>query len=649
MLTFFKKIFSHLFYQVFILIALLSCNSTNIWAQNLVPNPSFEELNRCPSGLSGIDYSPTYSSFPTVKAWVNPQGCGSPDYYHSCASATSGVGVPDNGFGHQDAHFGNAYVGMYLYNGDTTEIGDYREYIECKLLQPLSAGHSYLVSFYVNLIGIVGFGHFFNIIGVDNVGAHFSKNQISDSPADCFPYTLFLSANVRNPHGNFITDTINWTKVSGVYKATGGEQWLTLGAFDDSTIPKFVVVSPGRNAKAVSYVYLDDVCVIDLADSGAISKIFDTTICTPTFPLVLSDTSSIIGTYIWSTDDTTASITLNKPGVYWRLLSNTCAFSVDTFRVSQLQQLNLGPDTAYCGKDSITLSANPNFTTYIWNTGDTTSSIIVKHNGQYILTVSDICETKKDTINIQIAPQLLPLHVADTIICQYAPSPVFHVAPNVVGATLLWYNDTTITGTATQPPINTNDIGSQILYVAEQFNNCKSIPVPIAINIISKPTVYLGNDTTICNGKALNLGIPIDSISYNWSTGETTCCITVNQSATYTLQVSNICGQNTDSINVMVKPCDSCIWVPSAFTPNGDGKNDFFRPLLRCPLQGYHLVIANRFGQIVYESFDQNNGWDGNYYGIPMEVGTYYYYAKITIAFPNIYEIMAKGDVELIR
>src|SRR6185437_5611647 len=127
MLTFFKKIFSHLFYQVFILIALLSCNSTNIWAQNLVPNPSFEELNRCPSGLSGIDYSPTYSSFPTVKAWVNPQGCGSPDYYHSCASATSGVGVPDNGFGHQDAHFGNAYVGMYLYNGDTTEIGDYRE------------------------------------------------------------------------------------------------------------------------------------------------------------------------------------------------------------------------------------------------------------------------------------------------------------------------------------------------------------------------------------------------------------------------------------------------------------------------------------------------------------------------------------------
>jgi len=85
---------------------------------------------------------------------------------------------------------------------------------------------------------------------------------------------------------------------------------------------------------------------------------------------------------------------------------------------------------------------------------------------------------------------------------------------------------------------------------------------------------------------------------------------------------------------------------PNAFTPNGDAYNNYFHPLY----QGYHhfhvFRIMNRWGQIVFSSENNDARWDGNYNGVPQDMGTYYYYLKYDCGGKTFEK---KGDLTLIR
>jgi gliding motility-associated-like protein len=93
---------------------------------------------------------------------------------------------------------------------------------------------------------------------------------------------------------------------------------------------------------------------------------------------------------------------------------------------------------------------------------------------------------------------------------------------------------------------------------------------------------------------------------------------------------------------------NSCCTVgfPTAFTPNGDHKNDVFRPIYA----GYHRFhifrVANRWGQTVYESTNSNMQWDGNYNGVPQDMGVYFYYLQYDCGGNTMEK---SGDVTLIR
>ncbi len=93
---------------------------------------------------------------------------------------------------------------------------------------------------------------------------------------------------------------------------------------------------------------------------------------------------------------------------------------------------------------------------------------------------------------------------------------------------------------------------------------------------------------------------------------------------------------------------DACCSVlfPTAFTPNGDGLNDKFRPIFN----GYHnfheFRIVNRWGQTVFESANSNPSWDGSFDGVPQDMGVYYYYISYDCGGNTIEE---KGDLTLVR
>ena len=96
--------------------------------------------------------------------------------------------------------------------------------------------------------------------------------------------------------------------------------------------------------------------------------------------------------------------------------------------------------------------------------------------------------------------------------------------------------------------------------------------------------------------------------------------------------------------------CDNCLLgMPNAFTPNQDGKNDIFRPVINvlCPVRNYQLYVFNRFGQKVYGSGNFLQGWDGTFNGQLADLGTYFYHLKFD--GPGNKAYFYKGDVILIR
>ncbi len=101
----------------------------------------------------------------------------------------------------------------------------------------------------------------------------------------------------------------------------------------------------------------------------------------------------------------------------------------------------------------------------------------------------------------------------------------------------------------------------------------------------------------------------------------------------------------TTSMEINPSPCCT-ITFPSAFTPNGDSRNDVFRPIST----GYHklhkMVIMNRWGQTVFESANNEMEWDGNYNGIPQDMAVYYYFISYDCGGNTLEQ---KGDVTLIR
>jgi len=104
--------------------------------------------------------------------------------------------------------------------------------------------------------------------------------------------------------------------------------------------------------------------------------------------------------------------------------------------------------------------------------------------------------------------------------------------------------------------------------------------------------------------------------------------------------------RNVDSIHIALDYRDN-LFVPSAFSPNGDGKNDVFRVSNITFQKLQEFRVFNRWGQEIYSTTDPKKGWDGTWKGVAQDMGTYQYIIKV--AYPDGYIETYKGDVTLVR
>lgn len=213
-----------------------------ISAQNLVPNGSFETFSSCPASLNSIG---------NATGWASATD-GSPDYYNSCADASSGADVPANFYGVQTPLSGQGYAGFLAYAPDNS-----RDYISLQLPQSLMPGKSYCVSFNVSLAD-------FTFTAVQNVGMYFSTSQVSVTNGGLF---LGLTPQIIHTTGPITDKSENWVTVSGLFTADAPHQWITIGNFAsnaNSTIQDLSIPGVTGPLVGVAYYYLDNVEIYEL-------------------------------------------------------------------------------------------------------------------------------------------------------------------------------------------------------------------------------------------------------------------------------------------------------------------------------------------------------------------------------------------------
>ena len=200
---------------------------------------------------------------------------------------------------------------------------------------------------------------------------------------------------------------------------------------------------------------------------------------------------------------------------------------------------------------------------------------------------------------------------------------------------------------STQPSFSANTIGQYWVKVKNSFNCTASDTINI-LSINNSPTNFLKKIDSICSGKDLTIKPISNFTSYLWSTGSSNNNISVQSPGKYWLKVMDVNGCfGNDTINVIPKNCFSEIYFPNAFTPNGDGKNDFFKVAVYGNLVSFSLQIFNRYGQLVFQSTDFQKGWDGFYKGGIYASGVFTWQCKYQLVGKLITK--EKGTIVLIR
>ena len=292
-------------------------------------------------------------------------------------------------------------------------------------------------------------------------------------------------------------------------------------------------------------------------------------------------------------------------------------FAFDTVRISVKASpaISLGADKSFCSGDSAVPDAGNGFASYLWSNGKSGKKIAVYTEGEYsvVATTNDGCKSY-DTLRIV---KVWPLPVVNLDNNRDLCSGTTRTLRAGNYSSYAWHDGSK----AASYTVST--IGTYYVTVTDN-NQCKGSDTVKIVRVLPVPSRFLPADTAICNYGDVVLFPRQTYSSYLWNTGQTGSSITVKQPGLYWLQVTdqNNC-KGIDSLLVVPKQCMTGLYVPTAFSPNSDGKNDMFKALLFGNILKFQWTIYNRFGQVVFTSASASNGWDGTFNGAPQNSGNY--------------------------
>ncbi|HVZ24848.1 MAG TPA: PKD domain-containing protein [Sediminibacterium sp.] len=345
------------------------------------------------------------------------------------------------------------------------------------------------------------------------------------------------------------------------------------------------------------------------------------------------------------------------------LTDNGCS-NQDTVTVNVLQfiQVDLGADSTVCQSDTFRLHPLSQALSYRWSSSSGEQPASVKYplvrplqsTRYYVIANLGKCQAL-DSVFMKAVPYPVAVARPDTTICFGSR---IQLDARITGSSVTWSPAVSLLNPNSVRPIaGPSATTNYIVRVTDTLGCPKVVEDSVLITVAPIVKADAGRDTVTLPNQPLQLQAS-GGIYYNWrpETGLDNPAI-ANPVATltdafdsieYRVRVADAYGcYGEDAIVVRIFKSAANIFVPSAFTPNGDGKNDLLRPLGVGIAELHYFRVFNRWGQLVFTGNDFQKGWDGTLNGVRQPAGTYVFVTEGKDYQGKL--ILRKGTVVLIR
>lgn len=289
-------------------------------------------------------------------------------------------------------------------------------------------------------------------------------------------------------------------------------------------------------------------------------------------------------------------------------------FAWDTIniKVNYSPDIDLGGDISFCTGEVATLIAPAGFDQYQWSNGTLSQQAYVNTPGSYsvIGTTAEGCQSY-DAVNV--------LNVWANPVVTLDPDPALCIGSTRTlqagnYSSYLWQDGSVSASFVVA--------GTGTYYVTVLDNHqCAGSDTVHITTLLPAPADFLPADTAICNYGTFLLKPVGNYNNYTWSNNSSSSSINITVPGIYWLQVKDVNNcTGRDSILIGLKECLKGFNIPTAFTPDNNGLNDYFKPVIGGTVKQYQFTIYNRWGQLVFTTKDLYKGWDGTFGGIAQDM-----------------------------
>ena len=347
--------------------------------------------------------------------------------------------------------------------------------------------------------------------------------------------------------------------------------------------------------------------------------------------------------FIWSNNDTGNTRWVTQSGKVWvqaRDTTNGCTV-VDTAQVNIIDPAttSLFPDdTLVCNSDFIELSATlPGVLSYQWSNGQTDSIARFFNPDTFWLKLflPGGC-TVADTIVVNFSEDIEPMVIERRTLCAGEEITVDIDPLEFVRVT--WSTGSTDFSETFNTP-GTYGVAAEKPDGCIEYDSLYLLPPP------GTDSAQVYSDTTFCAADGGIRLLPPDSFDVRWPNNSDSLFI-VNQTQVVRAEISDSCTNWVEFFSVNKVDCGCQVKIPNAFTPNGDGLNEVFRPIGTCEYTDYNLVIFNRWGIKIFETNEIGAGFDGKLNEEVLPQGAYMY--RFTYETESV-ENRLTGSFQLLR
>ncbi|MGB0850217.1 MAG: lectin-like domain-containing protein [Bacteroidia bacterium] len=403
--------------------------------------------------------------------------------------------------------------------------------------------------------------------------------------------------------------------------------WKPSTGLDDPTI---------RTPRCFSTVHMDyEVSYLDLCGNLLVDTVhvgIDEPFTIEDFPDSLLcdglqyyfDLKTAYDSVLWGDGNTSKRVVWVDEGFYTIRAWRGVCYDDDSFYIYTdiSPNITFSGDSLFCEGDStfIEIQIEPNDAAHQWFDGSTVTRRSFKSSTSEYVSVSNDCGSGNFPFEVEeIRLDDLELG-ADTILCE-GDSLILNAGVSTDHKIEWNTGESSMTLLVTEPGDYSVEISKNDLCYDDESISVVGVELPILGEI---------DDVLLCINEVIYLSTNVSNGTLIWNNAVTADSFVLkNYNGEINVKASNICGDDSSTLQVELKECFCNIIYPNAFTPNDDVLNESFKATVDCPkLSSYEHKIYNRWGEMIFETSDISNSWDGTFSGQKVPMGVYYWISE---------------------